>query len=187
MVGGQALIVNFGGAAFQVVRIGGRDWAISIILGLISMPVAVLIRLLPPGPFERLIIAMKLYPDPNAPLPLHAPAADDAKWGEGIQRTIDNLQVYSQIRGGRARLSPFVRKSRTKQLREANISPSSLMVMMPSMIIGAPGGGWKPTSGSLNDPAGSDPSKSSAQLYETGQLSPGKDVYGESLAPPAKR
>jgi Ca2+-transporting ATPase len=26
MVGGQVLIVMIGGAAFQVVRIGGRDW-----------------------------------------------------------------------------------------------------------------------------------------------------------------
>ena len=30
MIGGQALIVNVGGAAFSVVRLGGVDWAISV-------------------------------------------------------------------------------------------------------------------------------------------------------------
>ena len=182
VIGGQALIVNFGGAAFQVVRIGGRDWAISIILGLIALPVAVLIRLLPPGPFERAIIKLRLYPDPNAPLPSHAPAADDKKWGEGIQRTIDNLQMYSQIRGGRARSSSIIRKSRTKQLSKLDIHPSSLMVMMPSLVLGSVGAGWRPE-GSLSDPAASDPSHSTAQLYETGHLQPGKDVFGAPLSP----
>ncbi|KAI9013962.1 PMCA-type calcium-translocating P-type ATPase [Phycomyces nitens] len=43
----QAIIVNFGGTAFQVTRIGGVEWAISIVIGLISIPIGVIIRLIP--------------------------------------------------------------------------------------------------------------------------------------------
>ncbi|KAI8072590.1 PMCA-type calcium-translocating P-type ATPase [Gongronella butleri] len=43
----QAIIVNFGGAAFQVTPINGTDWAISIIIGMFSLPIGALIRLVP--------------------------------------------------------------------------------------------------------------------------------------------
>jgi Ca2+-transporting ATPase len=47
MIGGQVLIVFVGGAAFRVNRLPGREWAICIILGLLSIPVGMLIRLVP--------------------------------------------------------------------------------------------------------------------------------------------
>ncbi|ORZ01385.1 PMCA-type calcium-translocating P-type ATPase [Syncephalastrum racemosum] len=43
----QAIIVNFGGVAFQVTRIGGPQWAIAIIIGMFSLPIGALIRLIP--------------------------------------------------------------------------------------------------------------------------------------------
>lgn len=150
MVGGQALIVNFGGAAFQVVRIGGRDWGVSIILGALSLPLAVLIRLLPPEPFERFMIKFKLFPDPRAPLPTTSPAADDRQWNEGsnsvslcslyvkvltsvlsgITKVIDNLNTFSQIRGGRMRSSSIVRKSRSAQMKRHEYVRASLRLLL---------------------------------------------------------
>lgn len=168
MIGGQAIIINFGGAAFQVVRIGGRDWAISIIIGLISIPWGALIRCIPTEPLERWAIKARIYPDPNAELPVVVEPVEEKKWGGGIQKTIDNLQTYSTIRGGRLRASSIIRKSRTRQLRDANISPTHLMAMVPSLVLGSVGGGWRPE-GSLNDPASHDPSASSMHLYENGQ------------------
>ncbi|GAB1319894.1 plasma membrane calcium [Madurella fahalii] len=47
MVLGQVLIIFFGGAAFVVVRLSGVQWAISLVLGFLSIPVGVLIRLIP--------------------------------------------------------------------------------------------------------------------------------------------
>ncbi|KAI7870379.1 PMCA-type calcium-translocating P-type ATPase [Spinellus fusiger] len=47
----QVIIVNFGSAAFQVTRIGGVGWAISIIIGLLSLPIGVVIRLIPDSIF----------------------------------------------------------------------------------------------------------------------------------------
>ncbi|CEP07016.1 hypothetical protein [Parasitella parasitica] len=43
----QAIIVNFGGAAFQVTRVDGVAWAISLCVGLLSLPIGVLVRLIP--------------------------------------------------------------------------------------------------------------------------------------------
>lgn len=84
MVGGQILIVEVGGAAFQVVPIGGRDWAISIILGFLSLPLAAMVKLLSPEPFERLLIRLKLYPDPNAPAEVTTPVKEEKEeWNEG--------------------------------------------------------------------------------------------------------
>ncbi|KAI9306818.1 PMCA-type calcium-translocating P-type ATPase [Cunninghamella echinulata] len=43
----QAIIVNFGGAAFQVTPVNGQAWAISLCIGLLALPVGVVIRLIP--------------------------------------------------------------------------------------------------------------------------------------------
>ncbi|CAO3614648.1 unnamed protein product [Cunninghamella echinulata] len=43
----QAIIVNFGGAAFQVTRVNGEAWAISLCIGLLALPVGVVVRLIP--------------------------------------------------------------------------------------------------------------------------------------------
>ncbi|KAI8336725.1 PMCA-type calcium-translocating P-type ATPase [Chlamydoabsidia padenii] len=43
----QCIIVNFGGAAFQVTQVDGTAWAISLVIGLFSLPVGVVVRLIP--------------------------------------------------------------------------------------------------------------------------------------------
>ncbi|GAA5983396.1 hypothetical protein JCM11641_007835 [Rhodosporidiobolus odoratus] len=171
MVGGQAIIVCFGGAAFHVTRIGWRDWVISIIIGFISIPIAVLARLLiPPGPVERFLVRCRLMRDPNkTELPSVSAAIEEEKWLDGIERLIDNLKVYSTVRGGRARASHLLRrKSRAKRLAEAGIQPTALMAMVPSLVIGSVGAGWRPVEGSLADPGSHDPSFSTQQLVEKG-------------------
>ncbi|KAF7560581.1 hypothetical protein G7046_g3572 [Stylonectria norvegica] len=49
MMGGQIIIIFFGGAAFQIAGEGqdGTLWAIAIVLGFISIPVGIIIRLIP--------------------------------------------------------------------------------------------------------------------------------------------
>jgi Ca2+-transporting ATPase len=46
-VGLQCIIVNFGGAAFQVTQVDGIAWAISVCVGLLALPVGVIVRLIP--------------------------------------------------------------------------------------------------------------------------------------------
>lgn len=159
MVGGQALIVNIGGRAFQVTRIGGNLWAISIIIGLVSLPIGVLIRLCPTAPIERAMIKARLLPDPNA-----LPTESAEKWDDPLEKLRDNLRVYSTVRGGRLRSSSIVQRSRTKKLEEQNIYPTTLMAMLPSVVAAAIGGGFRPE-GSLGNPAAMEPSRSSTALY----------------------
>ncbi|OLN81411.1 Calcium-transporting ATPase 2-like protein 5 [Colletotrichum chlorophyti] len=47
IVGGQVLIIFVGGAAFQLHRLDGKEWGLSIGLGAISLVLGVLIRLFP--------------------------------------------------------------------------------------------------------------------------------------------
>ncbi|WDK10157.1 calcium-translocating P-type ATPase [Colletotrichum graminicola] len=55
MAGGQVLIVFVGGAAFKVEPLNGPQWGISIVLGFLSIPVGVLIRLFPDAAFEAIV------------------------------------------------------------------------------------------------------------------------------------
>ncbi|KAF9921596.1 hypothetical protein FBU30_008350 [Linnemannia zychae] len=47
MVAFQAIIVEFGGAAFETEKLDGIQWLICILLGLLAIPVGVIIRLIP--------------------------------------------------------------------------------------------------------------------------------------------
>ncbi|KAI8982515.1 PMCA-type calcium-translocating P-type ATPase [Pilobolus umbonatus] len=51
---GQVAIVQFGGAAFQVVALDYKHWAIAIIVGLFSLPIGCVIRLIPDDIFAFL-------------------------------------------------------------------------------------------------------------------------------------
>ncbi|OQO13007.1 hypothetical protein B0A48_02471 [Cryoendolithus antarcticus] len=54
MIGCQVMIMYVGGRAFSIQRITGRDWGISIGIGLLSLPFGVLIRLFPDWLFEKI-------------------------------------------------------------------------------------------------------------------------------------
>lgn len=47
MIGGQVLIIFVGGRAFNVTRLNGPQWGISIVLGVLSIPMGIVIRLIP--------------------------------------------------------------------------------------------------------------------------------------------
>jgi P-type Ca2+ transporter type 2C len=53
MMGAQILIVFVGGQAFSVVTMSGDQWAYSLVLGFLSIPIGYLIRQVPDEPIER--------------------------------------------------------------------------------------------------------------------------------------
>lgn len=122
MVGGQILIVEVGGAAFQVTRLGGRDWGITLVIGALSLPIGALVRLTPTAQFARLLIKLRIYSDPNK-LPEQSPEAEEEQYSynPALSKVKDNLSTYARIRGGRLRASSMVAKSRSSQLRDADI------------------------------------------------------------------
>ncbi|KAK4688429.1 P-type Ca2+ transporter type 2C, partial [Tremellales sp. Uapishka_1] len=172
MIAGQILIIEVGGAAFQVVRLGGRDWGISLVLGAISLPIGVLVRMLPSAPIERFMIKIKMFDDPNK-LPVVSPDLEDEKqyqYNPALSKVKDNLSTYASIRGGRLRASSFIAKSRSSQLKKADIQLPSLLTMVPTLIAGTVGAGahWVSNPNTLGlglpDPAHHDPSISTAAL-----------------------
>lgn len=55
MIGGQVMIIFVGGKAFKVTPLTGAQWGISIVLGALSIPVAIIIRLIPDHLIAKLV------------------------------------------------------------------------------------------------------------------------------------
>jgi len=142
VVGGQIIIVEFGGIAFQVTRLYGRDWAISLIIGLLALPLGALVRLIPSAPIERFLIKIRVLPDPSR-LPTVSPESEETnekyEYNPALSKVKDNLSTYANIRGGRLRASSIVAKSRSARLRDADIQLPSLLTMVPTLIAGTVG------------------------------------------------
>ncbi|KIL58739.1 hypothetical protein M378DRAFT_86043 [Amanita muscaria Koide BX008] len=169
----QILIVFVGGTAFQVTRLPGREWGISIALGVGSLPVGVLTRLVPNQPFERAFRAIGLFGGRKSILPSQGPESDG--WNNAISLVRDNLKFFASVRGGRLRSSSFVAKSRLAKIHpEATqtLKIASILTMAPTLMAGAIAGGQHYVKRDLSDPAQSDPSKSSAALF-FGNMHPG--------------
>lgn len=54
MVGCQIMIMFVGGRAFQIQRIDGKDWGISLVIAALCLPWAILVRLFPDWLFEKI-------------------------------------------------------------------------------------------------------------------------------------
>lgn len=55
---------------------GGKEWAISLALGCVSLPLGALIRLIPNEPCERIFEALRLLPSRPPVLPIISPDAE---------------------------------------------------------------------------------------------------------------
>ena len=55
MIGGQVLIAFVGGRAFSVTPLDHAQWAYSIVIGVVSIPIGVIIRVIPDKLFEKMI------------------------------------------------------------------------------------------------------------------------------------
>jgi len=173
-IAAQVLIVFVASHAFQVTRLNGRDWGISLGLGFVSLPLGALIRCIPNEPVERFFIKIHLLSNTNStPLPtVHPAAVEDGVWNDAIMQVKDNLHTFANVRGGRMRGSSFVGMSRkatavaaAAEAEKQNL-PSSIMTMVPTLVVTSIGAGWAPAAGSLSDPTHNDPSRSSSALWE---------------------
>jgi Ca2+-transporting ATPase len=105
------MICFVGGPAFQVTRMGRKEWGISFVLGCISLPLGALIRVVSNEPCKRVFAKLRLLPKLDAP-PTMLP---DAEAGSALaeRQMRDNLSTFAKLRGGRMRGSPLVHKSRS--------------------------------------------------------------------------
>lgn len=104
MIGGQILIVFFGGAAFQIADEGqtGTQWAMAVILGLISIPFGVVIRLIPDALIERLIPDyLKRRAKDSVPGLTVSDEEQFEMYPEPLSDVRDELAFIKRMKGGR--------------------------------------------------------------------------------------
>lgn len=98
IVGGQIIIVFFGGRAFSTHRLNRAQWLYSVILGFLSMPVAVIIRLIPDDGIRKCI--PKWFRRKAAPKVLVSDEERRFEWN-AIEEIKEELTFLKKLRGGR--------------------------------------------------------------------------------------
>jgi len=100
MVGGQVMIIFVGGKAFNVVRLNGAQWAYSIVLGALSIPVGAVIRLIP----NELIL--RFIPDyiknrPKGPELRISDEEEVFRFPKPLADVKEELSFLKRVKGGR--------------------------------------------------------------------------------------
>lgn len=107
MVGGQVMIIFVGGDAFGVTELSGVQWGISIILGAISIPVAVVIRLIPDQVIAKVLPS---WMSKKGSSNIYLGNQDRFQWNEGIEAVREELAFLKMVRGGRLNQLKFSRQ-----------------------------------------------------------------------------
>ncbi|EAS31446.3 calcium-translocating P-type ATPase, PMCA-type [Coccidioides immitis RS] len=100
ITGGQVLIIFVGRTAFAVRPLNGTEWGVSVILGLISLPVAIIIRLIP-DEFLRKLIPRFWSRKPRSPRVFVSDEDQRYEWNPALEEIRDQLQFLKTVRGGR--------------------------------------------------------------------------------------
>jgi len=101
IVGGQIIIMFVGGAAFSIHRITGAQWGLSIVLGILSIPFAVVIRCFPDEMFAKLIPSLPRRHRPSPDLVVQDDEAGITQWNPALEDIKDELTFLQKLRGGR--------------------------------------------------------------------------------------
>ncbi|RKP05214.1 hypothetical protein THASP1DRAFT_20077, partial [Thamnocephalis sphaerospora] len=95
----QAIIVQFGGYAFSTTPLTGVQWAVCLVIGLVSLPIGALVRLLPDSIFRCIGPLARLQDDQ-----FRNPERDVLyEWKKDIRDVRTELSVFRALRGGRLR------------------------------------------------------------------------------------
>ncbi|POR39743.1 Calcium-transporting ATPase [Tolypocladium paradoxum] len=97
---GQILIITFGGSALSVTRLSAREWAVSLMLGVLCMPVAVLLRFIPDESIRHLFTLKRRWRKDTASSRMAA-AADGTPWSTALRRVRSELLAIRQPRSFR--------------------------------------------------------------------------------------
>lgn len=126
MIGGQILIIFVGGAAFSITRLDGTQWGISLVLGALSIPCAMLIRLLPdryavklvPGFVSRYLARQSARKEPMYD-------EERGEWSvSALSQVRDELVFLKRFRGGRLNQLRFKPQDIMRRMRPLSPHPS---------------------------------------------------------------
>ena len=101
IVGGQILIVFIGGAAFAVHPLNRAQWAYSLVLGVLSIPIGTIIRLVPDDLIAR---ALPTWPRRTSSKPVVMVEDDEERirpWNPAMDEIREELTFLKRVRGGR--------------------------------------------------------------------------------------
>lgn len=125
MVGGQVLIIFVGGRAFHVHKQFGDQWGVAIVLGAISLPVGIVIRLVPDEFAARMCPGfIKRYA--NRPKKEDINVTDEEnpwQFNQGLMDIKEELAWLRKYKGGRLRSLKFA-VAHPKELLLGSRSPS---------------------------------------------------------------
>ncbi|KAJ5627822.1 ATPaseP-typeK/Mg/Cd/Cu/Zn/Na/Ca/Na/H-transporter [Penicillium lividum] len=133
IVGGQVLIIFIGGQAFSVKRLDkGSQWAVSLVLGAISLPIAVIIRLIPDS-FASKLVPQFWHRKKAGPELVVSDEDRRYEWNPALEEIRDQLAFIKTVRGGRLRHirhklqhpQEFLPRSRSgSRSRESSVPPT---------------------------------------------------------------
>lgn len=179
------MIIFVGGRAFSVYRLNGREWGVSLILGAISLPIAVIIRLIP-DELIRPLVPRLWKRRPSAPQVLVSDEDRRYEWNPAIEEIRDHLTFLKKVRGGRLRnLKYRLQHPQTLLPRSRSGSRSAVDNSLPQTPTGegeggaAGGAGGAPPSPGHQHPP---PSPESRSRTGGGGRSRSNSVFGPAAA-----
>ena len=100
MVGGQVMIIFVGGKAFNVVHLNAAQWAYSVVLGFLSIPVGAVIRLIPDELLLRLIPEY-IRSRPKGPELTISDEEEHFRFPKPLADVKEELSFLKRVKGGR--------------------------------------------------------------------------------------
>jgi P-type Ca2+ transporter type 2C len=101
IVGGQVMIIFVGGAAFSVTPLNGPQWGYSLVLGVLSMPVAIIIRLIPDELIRKCIAFLPRRHSSSTPSFTFEDDERIQEWNPALEDIREELTFLKKVRGGR--------------------------------------------------------------------------------------
>lgn len=102
IIGGQVLIIFVGGQAFSVQRLNGPQWGVSLVLGVLSIPIGMVIRLIPDELITKLIPTFwRRNKGPELWISDEAEGDRRFQWNPALEEIRDQLTFIKKLRGGR--------------------------------------------------------------------------------------
>jgi P-type Ca2+ transporter type 2C len=101
IVGGQILILFIGGAAFSIHRLNAAQWAYSLILGAASIPIAIVIRLIPDELILKILPRWPQHLNNNPSLTVEDDEESIQPWNPVFEGIREELAFLKRLRGGR--------------------------------------------------------------------------------------
>ncbi|KAB8078497.1 calcium ion P-type ATPase [Aspergillus leporis] len=131
IISGQVLIIFLGGKAFSVQPLDqATQWAVSVLLGALAVPVAVIIRLIPDEFIAKLILYM--WPRAKSRELRVSEESRQYGWNPVLEEIRDHPAFMKKVRGGRLR--HIIKKHRQDLLESRYSSHPPYSSTLPSAV-----------------------------------------------------